>query len=163
MDKPTVASVKVLVPTGMLGAGFAESTVERGSLLGAEVIAVDGGSTDSGPHYLGSSTSKSAAGAIARDLRILLRAAARAGIPLIVGSCGTSGTDGGVDWVAGIAAEIMAAEGHDLRVARIYSEQEAATLKDLLAAGRIHPLAPLGELQPATLDSCTHIVAMMGH
>jgi hypothetical protein len=163
LDTSAVDSVRVLVPTGMLGAGFPEFTIERGLALGADVIAVDGGSTDSGPHYLGSSTSKSAAGAVARDLRSLLRAATRADIPLIVGSCGTGGTDAGVDWVAGIAAEIMASERIDRRVARIYSEQDAAVLKDLLDAGRIHPLPPLGDLRPATLERCTHIVAMMGH
>lgn len=156
-------SVSILVPTGMLGAGFEESTVERGIALGADVIAIDGGSTDSGPYYLGSSSPKSTEQQIARDLRIVLKAAAGAGIPLIVGSCGTSGTDRGVDWVAGIAARVMAEEGLDLPVARIYSEQDAGALKDALDAGRIHPLAPMGELDAATLESCTHIVGLMGH
>jgi len=163
MADQTSHEVKVLVPAGMLGAGFAESTIERGLSLGAEVIAIDGGSTDSGPHYLGSSTSKSAAGAVARDLRSLLKAAARAGIPLIVGSCGTSGTDDGVDWVASIAHDVMAREGLDLKIAKIYSEQDAATLKDALHAGRVHPLPPLSELASETLEECSHIVAMMGH
>ncbi|MBM6405159.1 acyclic terpene utilization AtuA family protein [Phycicoccus sp. CSK15P-2] len=153
----------MLVPAGMLGAGFAEATVERGLALGADVIAVDGGSTDSGAHYLGSSTSKSTAGAVARDLRSLIKAAARADIPLIIGSCGTSGTDDGVDWVADIAARVMAEEGLDLPVARIYAEQQAGTLEEMLGAGRVHPLPPLGELQVGTLESCAHIVAMMGH
>jgi hypothetical protein len=156
-------SVRVLTPTGMLGAGFAESTVERGLALGADVIAIDGGSTDSGPHYLGSSQPKTTAAAVARDLRIVLRAAATAGIPLIVGSCGTSGTDRGVDWVAGIVADLLAEEGLDLPVARIYSEQQAADVKEHLNAGRVHPLPPLGDLRAETLESCTHIVAMMGH
>lgn len=156
-------SVRILVPTGMLGGGFPPETVARGLELGADVIAVDGGSTDSGPYYLGSGTAKTAAAAVARDLRVLLRAAATAHIPLIVGSCGTSGTDSGVDWVAGITREILAAEGLDLRVATIYSEQRAADLKEHLGRGRVHPLPPAGELDPATLESCTHIVGMMGH
>jgi acyclic terpene utilization AtuA family protein len=156
-------SVRVLVPSGMLGAGFAPETVDRGLALGADVIAVDGGSTDSGPHYLGSGTAKTAAAAVAADLRILLRAAATARIPLVVGSCGTSGTDSGVDWVAGIVDGILAEEGLDLTVATIYSGQTAAHLKDRLAAGAIHPLPPLGELRPETLDGCTNIVGMMGH
>ncbi|GAP47550.1 acyclic terpene utilization AtuA family protein [Streptomyces azureus] len=156
-------SVKVLAPTGMLGAGFPESTIERGLELGADVISVDGGSTDSGPYYLGSSQPKTTRAAVARDLRVLLKAAARAGIPLIVGSCGTSGTDHGVDWVAGIVAEILSDEGLSLRVARIYSEQDADTLKERLASGHIHALPPLGDLKPETIENCTHIVGMMGH
>lgn len=155
--------VRVLSPSGMLGAGWDHTTIERGIALGADVISIDAGSTDSGPYYLGSASPKTTAKAVARDLRSLLTAAAGAGIPVIVGSCGTSGTDRGVDWVAGIAAEVLAEEGLDLRVARIYSEQNAAELKEHLDAGRIHPLPPLGELTAETLESCTHIVGAMGH
>ncbi|MFJ4840161.1 acyclic terpene utilization AtuA family protein [Streptomyces sp. NPDC088746] len=157
------ARVGILTPSGMLGAGFAPETIERGLSLNPDVIAVDGGSTDSGPHYLGAGVAKTTAAAVGRDLRLLLKAAATANIPLIVGSCGTSGTDSGVDWVAGIAEQVMAEEGLDLRIARIYSEQEATFLKEELDAGRIHPLAPHGPLDPETLESCTHIVGMMGH
>jgi hypothetical protein len=156
-------AVRVLAPSGMLGAGFPPESIERGLALGADVIALDGGSTDSGPYYLGSGTAKTTAAAVARDLRILLNASARAGIPLIVGSCGTSGTDSGVDWVAGIVEGILREEGLDLKVARIYSEQPAAALKEKLNEGRVHPLAPMGELDASTLDDCTHIVGMMGH
>lgn len=155
--------VRVLSPSGMLGAGWDHTTIERGIALGADVISIDAGSTDSGPYYLGSASPKTTAKAVARDLRSLLTAAAVAGIPVIVGSCGTSGTDRGVDWVAGIAAEVLAEEGLDLKVARIYSEQNAAELKEHLDAGRIHPLPPLGELTAETLESCTHIVGAMGH
>ncbi|HYQ67610.1 acyclic terpene utilization AtuA family protein [Actinophytocola sp.] len=156
-------AVRVLTPTGMLGAGFTQSTVDRGLTLGADVIAVDAGSTDSGPYYLGSGTAKTTAAAVARDLRILLRAAARAQIPLIVGSCGTSGTDSGVDWVAGIVEDILREESLALSVARIYSEQRAEVLTERLRAGKIHPLAPSGALDVSTLDGCSHIVGMMGH
>ena len=58
----------------MLGAGFPPETLDRGLDLGADVIAVDGGSTDSGPYYLGAGTAKTSAAAVARDLRLLLRA-----------------------------------------------------------------------------------------
>lgn len=155
--------VRILVPSGMLGSGFPPEIITNGLALGADVIALDGGSTDSGPYYLGTGTAKTTTAAVARDLRLLLRAAAGAGIPLIIGSCGTSGTDSGVDWVAGITRGILAEEGLDLRVATIYSEQRAADLKEHLDQGRTHPLPPAGDLDAATLDSCRHIVAMMGH
>jgi hypothetical protein len=156
-------SVRILVPAGMLGAGFPPETIDRGLRLGADVIAVDGGSTDSGPYYLGSGTPKTTTAAVAHDLRVLLRAAASAGIPLMVGSCGTGGTDAGVDWVAGIVRDILAEEGLGLRVATVYSEQNAADLKERLNEGRIHPLPPSGDLAADTLESCSHIVGMMGH
>jgi hypothetical protein len=165
MSEPSVRpdSIGLLVPSGMLGAGFDPATVTRGLSLGADVIAVDGGSTDSGPYYLGTGEAKTANDAVRRDLRVLLNAASEAAIPLIVGSCGTAGTDSGVRWVASIVDDIRAEDRLDLKVARVYSEQRAADLLPRLRAGRIHPLPPSGPLQAATLERCTHIVAMMGH
>lgn len=155
--------VGVLVPSGMLGAGFDPETIDRGIKLGADVISIDGGSTDSGPHYLGSGTAKTTAGAVKRDLQLMLRAVVSADIPLVIGSCGTSGTDSGVDWVAAMVADIQEEEGLDLRVAKIYSEQKPSALVDELAAGRIRPLAPERNLTAQDLESCSHIVGMMGH
>lgn len=118
---PTTA--RVLVPVGMLGGGFSTQTVTRGIELGADVIAVDGGSTDSGPYYLGAARPKTTEAAVARDLDVLLAASQATHIPLIVGSCGTSGTDRGVDWIAGIVQKLVAGGGLHPRVARLYSEQ----------------------------------------
>jgi hypothetical protein len=156
-------SVGILVPSGMLGAGFSPDTITRGLSLGADVIAVDGGSTDSGPYYLGAGVAKTAEGAVRRDLRLLLAAARTARIPLVVGSCGTSGTDSGVNWVAGIVNAVCLEDGLDLAVAKIFSEQRADHLIAELERGRIHALPPSGPLDAATLARCVHIVAMMGH
>ncbi len=156
-------SVGILVPSGMLGAGFSPDTVTRGISLGADVIAVDGGSTDSGPYYLGAGVAKTTELAVRGDLRPLLAAASSAGIPLVVGSCGTSGTDSGVDWVAGIVRAICAEDGLDLTVAKIFSELRADQLVPLLELGRIHPLPPSDALDAATLRSCAHVVGVMGN
>ncbi len=157
------APVKVLVPTGMIGAGISPAHVARGIALGADVIACDGGSTDSGPYYLGAATAKTTELAVANDLRVMITAAAAAGIPVIVGSCGTSGTDAGVDWLAEIADRVMAEEGLTLTVARIYSEQTRDVVLTRLGAGRVHPLAPAGPLDEATVARCEHIVGLLGH
>ena len=109
----------MLVPAGMLGAGFTEHAVDRGIALGAHAIAIDGGSTDSGPAYLGRAIPKMPPEAIAADLRVLITKGAAAGIPVIVGSAGTSGTDAGVDWVADMVNAIAAKEGRSLRLACI--------------------------------------------
>jgi hypothetical protein len=152
-----------MVPSGMLGGGFSPDTITRGIALGADVIAVDGGSTDSGPYYLGAGVAKTTERAVRRDLRLLLAAVNSAGIPLVIGSCGTSGTDSGVNWVADIVHSICAEDGFDLTVAKIFSEQRADELVPKLRSGRVHPLAPSAELDAATLGTCEHIVAMMGH
>jgi hypothetical protein len=146
----------------MLGGGFSRDMVRAGIEMGATAIAVDGGSTDSGPYYLGSGTPKTTAAAVERDLRILLLEARRAKIPLLVGSCGTSGTDSGVDWVAEMAHRIAREEGLSFRLACIYSEQSADDMVRALNDGRIHPLPPSGPVDEATLRSCSHIVGLNG-
>lgn len=155
--------VSILFPSGMLGAGFSTESVARGIERGAHAVVIDAGSTDSGPYYLGAGVSKSSAAAVERDLRILLVASRRAGVPLVVGSCATSGTDAGVDWTADILDRVAASERLSFTLARIYSEQPRDVLVTQLAAGRIHPLSPATELDEATLTACTHIVALMGH
>jgi hypothetical protein len=154
--------VRVLVPVGMLGGGFPAHTVARGIALGADVIAVDGGSTDSGPYYLGTGTPKTTDEAVEHDLRALLTGSRAANIRVIVGSCGTSGTDDGVDWVASIVEHIAHQEGLHLRVARLYSEQDRDEVLAKLAARRIAPLEPAGELDASTVLRCERIVGLMG-
>jgi acyclic terpene utilization AtuA family protein len=160
---PSSLVVRVLIPTGMLGAGFPESSIERGIDLGADVIAVDGGSTDSGPYYLGTGRPKTTDEAVVADLRILLTHAKAAGIPVVVGTCGTCGTDSGVDWIAQIVEQIANDEGLHLRVACLYSELQIDDLASRLDAGRIGALEPAGPLDEATLRRCEHIVGLMGH
>ena len=157
-----MADAKIIVPAGMLGAGFTAAQLDRGIALGAHAIAIDGGSTDSGPAYLGRAMPKMPPEAIAADLRLMLRKGSAAGIPVVIGSAGTSGTDRGVDWVAGMVEEIAADEGLSLRLARIYSEQSTDVLKDRLAAGRCTPLLPSAPLTEELLDRCEHVVGLLG-
>lgn len=162
MTSTMAADVKVLVPIGMLGLGVVRAQIAYGIARGAQVIAVDSGSTDAGPAYLARGVSKMNRESIKRDLEILIDEAARAGIPLLVGSCGTSGTDAGVDWTRDIAIEIAGALKITPRITSLYSEQTSSALKVKLRQGRITPLAPLGPLSEEVLDSCSHIVALMG-
>ena len=134
-------SVGVLVPSGQLGSGFTAESLRRGIELGPSVIAIDGGSTDSGAYYLGTGSPKVPPGAIRRDLQLLIVAAAEAEIPLVVGTCATAGTDAGVDLVARIAEDVLTEAGLSRTIARIYSEQRVSDLIDRLDAGRIKPLA----------------------
>ncbi|HUD24398.1 MAG TPA: acyclic terpene utilization AtuA family protein [Burkholderiaceae bacterium] len=153
--------VRVLAATGVLGAGFKVDSLRRGVELNPSFIACDAGSTDSGPAYLGSGKPKLSRDACKRDLRLLLRARDTLKVPLIIGSCGTSGRDEGVDWVADMAREIAAEEHIHFRTALIKSDQSAAYLKMRLEQGRIRPLHPAPVLTKAVIES-SHVVGMMG-
>lgn len=160
---PRPRSVSIVIPAGVLGAGIIADQVERGLAAGAAAIAIDAGSTDSGPAYLATATSKMSRDAIRRDLRILMSARQKWDVPLLIGSCGTCGADAAVDWTADIVAELAAELGQTPRVVRLYSEQTADRLKAKIAAGQTRPLAPMAPLEDATLNACDHIVALMGH
>jgi hypothetical protein len=105
---------------------------------------------------------KMPAEAIAADLRLMLTKGAAAGIPVLVGSAGTSGTDRGVDWVAGIVEQVAVEEGLRLRLARIYSQQSTEVLKQRLADGRTAPLRPSAPLTDELLDRCDTVVGLLG-
>jgi hypothetical protein len=154
--------VKVIVPTGMLGGGVDRKHVQYGIACGAHAIAADSGSTDSGPSYLARGVSKMNRESLKRDLEILMDEAWKAKIPLLVGTCGTSGTDAGVDWTRDIAIEVARELGIAPKIACLYSEQKPADLVVKNRQGKITPLAPLGPVTDEVLEACDHIVALMG-
>lgn len=162
MTQELAKPVTILVPVGSLGAGASEAEVEYGIARGADVIATDAGSTDSGAAYLALGHSKNSRSAVKRDLVIMMRAASKAGIPIVVGTSGQAGGDLNLDWTRDIVVEVAGELGINPKIACIYSEQSADTIKAKNAAGKIRPLAPMGALDDATVDSCEHIVAAMG-
>jgi hypothetical protein len=153
--------IRVLSPTGALGAGFKIDSLRRGVARRPHVIACDAGSTDSGPTSLGSGAPKFSRDACKRDLRLLLQARQALGVPLIVGSCGTSGRDVGVDWMAAILNEIAAEEGLEMRTALIKADQSSAYVTRRWSEGRIVPLVPAPPVTPAVIQA-SHMVGMMG-
>ena len=156
------ATINVIVPTGALGAGVRERDVRAGLKAGAHAIACDAGSTDSGPAYLAAGKPKYSRAAVKTDLAILMRAQAEAGIPLLVGSCGTSGCDVALDWTRDIALEIAAELGLNPRIALLYSEQSADLITAKAREGRVTPLAPFTDVDIDVFGQCDHIVALMG-
>jgi hypothetical protein len=154
--------VRVLVPTGALGAGILEEEMREGLKLQPHAIAVDAGSTDSGPAYLATGRSKYSRRAIKRDLGLLMATRERARVPLLIGSCGTSGCDAALDWMIDIALEVSREQNIRPKIAAIYVEQDKAVIKAKAAAGHVHALAPASPLRDAAVDACSHIVALLG-
>jgi hypothetical protein len=157
-----VKEVRVLSATGILGSGFREETLRRAMDLRPDFIGADSGSTDPGPHYLGSGDTLFSDAAYRRDLRLMLLAGRSAGIPVIIGSACTSGSDQHVDRLAGIARDIAREEKLQFKLGVIYSEQDRSYLKRRLAEGRIRPLANAPPIDDAVIDRSAHIVGMAG-
>ena len=81
---------RVLSPTAILGYGFPEASFMRGIRRTPHLIAVDAGSTDPGPYYLGAGKSFTNRSNVKRDLCFMLKEGVRRNIPVVIGSAGGS-------------------------------------------------------------------------
>ena len=153
---------KVFVPYGALGTGISDEAFANGVAMHPDVISVDGGSTDSGPYYLGNGKCKYAREALKTDTRRMIEAAHELHIPITIGSCGTCGVDEGVDFMEDICREILEEKGWSMTITKIYTEQDKETMKKKLRQNKIHPLGTRVEITEEILESCSHIVAASG-
>lgn len=155
-------ATRVLIPTGALGLGYDREALARGVAAGPDIIAVDGGSTDSGPAYLGRGVSKYSRATTRAEWRDLMLARAEAGVPLVIGTAGTCGADSAVDWLADITGELASELGQKLRLTRLYSGQNPLEVSRLHAMGGVTALPGAPAVDAATIESCTNIVALAG-
>lgn len=155
-------TITVLTPTGTLGYGFGKEALKRGMTLKPDVIAVDAGSTDPGPAYLGSAEPLCARRVIKLELEQLIAASRAAGIPLIIGSAGGSGRGALVDWMADIAREIARHSRQSFKLARIYSDIEPGRVTEALSNNEVKDFEAGFELSKSDVEQSTAIVAQMG-
>ena len=154
--------IRLLSTSAILGYGFPEASLKAGMDREPHAIGVDGGSVDPGPHYLGSGKPFCPPISIRRDLRLMLNAAIRARIPLVIGTCGGAGGAPHLALVADMARAIAKEDGLSFKMATIGAEQDKATVKRLIAQGRVKPLSRRPDLDDAAVDRSERIVAMMG-
>jgi len=157
--------MSILSPTGHLGF----TPIERGSFdLGVarrpDAVVADSGSCDIGPQPLGADEPCSPEDWQRHDLELMLLAARRLGVPMIVGSASDSGTDRGVNQYAEIIRGL--AQRHELApftLATIYSEVSRDEVARRLRHGtRIAGLDGRADLAPDVLARTDRLVAVMG-
>ncbi|MGB3406140.1 MAG: acyclic terpene utilization AtuA family protein [Jannaschia sp.] len=153
-------STRVLVPAGALGLGWDDAALEAGLARKPDLIAIDGGSTDSGPAYLGRGVSKYSRAQTKAEWGSLIDAAQRAGCPLVIGTAGTCGAGAAVDWLAEITRECLAEAGRSARIAVLYCDRRPEDLSRIWDVVRPLPGAP--DVTAADLADCTNIVALAG-
>src|SRR6266849_6020107 len=139
--------MSILSPTGHLGF----TPIERGSF-------------DIGPQPLGADEHCSPAEWQQHDLELMLLAARRLGVPMIVGSASDAGTDRGVNQYAEIIREL--ARRHRLapfNLATIFSEVSRDEVARRLRSGvRIEGLDGRLDLTPEVLARTDRLVTVMG-
>jgi len=154
--------IRAVAATGNLSTGFREETLVRAVQQGAHFIGCDAGTTDSGPYYLGSGKPRGPREGTKRNLRIIIREALNAGIPVIVGSAGHAGGTPHLAWTLEIVRELARENAWHFKLAAIDSEIPKEVLLDAFLEGRIAPLCPAPELQETSIRQAERFVAMMG-
>jgi hypothetical protein len=157
-----VAELRVLSPTAILGYGFPESSFEAGLARDPHVIAVDAGSTDPGPYYLGAGKSFTDRAAVKRDLRLLLTAARSRDIPVIIGTGGGAGAAPHVAWTREVIEEIALEESLNFVLAVIHSDISPEALLEAHETGHLEPLPPAPPARREDISQSTHAVGQMG-
>jgi len=155
--------LRILAPTGCLGYGFSREGFKRALRKHRpHVIAVDAGSTDPGPYYLGAGESFAQEVEVRTELEVLAQAALDHDIPLIIGSCGGAGGRPHVEWTRRIVTELAREHSWSFRLGVIQAELGASYVLDKLKAGDVLLFESGEELDAATVAASTRIVAQMG-
>jgi hypothetical protein len=153
---------RLLSVSSILGYGFPEASLKLAMDRQPHFIGVDGGSTDPGPHYLGSGEPLNSVESMRRDLRLMLQAAVAARIPLVIGTAGGSGSEPHLQLAACLARSIAREDGLRFKMALIHAEQAPEQVNRWLDEDRIFALRNVPELTRSAVSGSTRIVGMMG-
>jgi hypothetical protein len=159
-----VEELRVLSATGALGATpMDEDSFWRGVERRPHVIGADAGSNDVGPYGLGANLCYFPREWVKHDLRLMLMASRKHGVPMVVGTAGHMGTDSGVDYHVSILDEVAREERLPaFRLARIYTELDKAAVRRALDAGDLAPLDGAPALTHDAIDATNHVVGVIG-
>jgi hypothetical protein len=156
-------SVAVLAPTGTLGYGFNVADFLRcADEYSPSVIAVDAGSTDPGPYYLGAGVSFTSKLEVEHELEVIIGTGLRLGVPVIVGSSGGAGADAHLAWTKEIVLHLAERLGWSFNLATISSELSADYVLAKLALGEVITFESGSALTPEAVSGSRRIVAQMG-
>jgi len=159
-----IKKLSVMVSTGNLGDNIIEKTsFNRGIKRDIDYLAADAGTADAGPTFLGADMPHNPVKWEEHDLELLLIAARKRNIPMIIGSCSTTGTDRAVNLYAEIVKSLsLKHKLKPFKMACIYSQMNQDELKRRI---NYPPIEPLGAEKPLTLKdirNTSHITASMG-
>ncbi|MFQ3619821.1 MAG: acyclic terpene utilization AtuA family protein [Spirochaetales bacterium] len=153
---------KVLSPTAILGYGFPPESFLRGLEQQPHLIAVDGGSTDPGPYYLGVGKSFTNRAFVKRDLRFMIVEGLKRNIPVVIGTAGGSGAQPHLAWCKDIILEIAREEGLSFKMGVIPADIPKKVVLEALDQGKTEPLPFVPPLTKEKVEASPYIVAQFG-
>lgn len=156
------AAMTILAPEGMLGYGIPARSMVEGLARDPSALAVDAGSTDPGPYYLGAGVPFTDRRAVRRDLALILDAAHARSIPALIGSAGGAGSTPHLEWTLEVYREICRERGYRFRTAVIGAEVDRGWLRAKIQTGAVQPLDWEHPLSSQDVDQAVRVVAQMG-
>jgi hypothetical protein len=150
--------LRVLAASGQLGYGIPEPAFAAGVERAPHFIGADMGSIDPGPAYLGSGRMASSPEMTRRDLGLVLRAARKLGVPLLIGTAGTAGARPHLEATLELVRAIAREENLRFRLASIAADIPKAMLRK----AALRPLGAMRALTGEDLERTTHLVGQMG-
>jgi hypothetical protein len=152
-----------LSPLGILGYGIPEESVDRARHeFDIDVIAVDAGSMDPGPNYLGRGSFFADEEMIARDVRILLDAADAEDVPFLIGTAGGSGSREHLNRFMDVFRRVVDEGGFEFTVAKIYTDVEPSYVVEKIRADDVVGLGLHDDLDEGTVGRTEKLVGQVG-
>ncbi|MBW1722865.1 MAG: acyclic terpene utilization AtuA family protein [Deltaproteobacteria bacterium] len=158
-------TLRFMCPNGHLGfAPIKKESFYLGVETQPDFILADSGSDDIGPGPLGMDTSTSPLEWQRHDLELMLLAARKLGVPMIIGSAGDTGTNSRVDLYVEIIKDLAKKHGMSkFKIGYFYSEVSKEFLKKKIEAGQtVEGLDNRPALTIEELEATDRIVAMAG-
>jgi len=161
LDQKIEANEVKLLANCTVGIGFSYTSFQAGLESKPDLVGCDAGSSDGGPFLLGSRRSKGGL-TIERDLEIMVEGALRKEVPLVIGSCGGTGANAGVEKYLALVAAILSRVDKHATVATICAEVPQSLVISKLHEQKIAPIGAWPMLREEDVQNSSAIVAMMG-
>lgn len=158
MKKHTVIS-----PTSCMGlVGIHEQAYKKALTFDPDAIAVDAGSLDPGPYYLGAGLPHVPRYKMKEDCRIMMEGLLTKKTPMIMGSAGGSGGRKHIKWHLEIMDEVAKEMGRTFKVAIVDTTLDKEYLKERARKEKIQGCQHENILTEEAIDEATEIVAQVG-
>lgn len=154
--------MKIVALNGLLGYGYSEEALNIAFSEKVDYLGVDAGSTDPGPHYLGSGESFTDRGAVKRDLALALPKALEHKAPFIIGTAGGAGSSAHVAWLKEILLETAAEQGLSFKLGIVLSDVSKAYVLEKFESGKLLNMSDEMPADKAVIEESTRIVSQIG-
>jgi hypothetical protein len=154
--------MRCLGASGQLGYGMPREAFWAGIAAGPEAIGADMGSVDPGPFYLGAGVPATGEPTRRDDLAMLIQGARQISAQAVIGSAGTAGARPHVETTVSDIHAVLREADETCRAAIVMSDVDPSFLHRKLDAGEVRSCNGSPELDHATVERSTRLVAQMG-